>query len=146
MKASTKGQAYELPGMSEENAMINMLSTIIFTVTAYHELVGHVVDYSVLPSRAGFRLNRKNPVLIDLQSFLYFEAITASTSRRMPELIGNFDNYFSAGGAPGWERDVWTAFQENLRAQSVKVQEADASRDVEFKYLDPARFECSVSL
>ncbi|KAL3931647.1 MAG: hypothetical protein SGBAC_011210 [Bacillariaceae sp.] len=146
MKESTKGQAYEIPEMSEPNAMVNLLSSIIFTVTAYHELVGHVVDYTILPSKAGFRLNKKDPLHIDLQSFLYTEAVAASTSTRMPQLMSSFPNYFSAGGAPSWERDVWNTFQADLQSQSTKVQRDDAEREVEFKYFDPAHFECSVSV
>eukprot|EP00526_Cylindrotheca_closterium_P005634 CAMPEP_0113640780 /NCGR_PEP_ID=MMETSP0017_2-20120614/21405_1 /TAXON_ID=2856 /ORGANISM="Cylindrotheca closterium" /LENGTH=574 /DNA_ID=CAMNT_0000552083 /DNA_START=19 /DNA_END=1746 /DNA_ORIENTATION=- /assembly_acc=CAM_ASM_000147 len=146
MKATTKGQAYELPKMSEENAMVNMLSSIIFTVTAYHEIIGHVVDYTILPSKAGFRLTKRDPLHIDLQAFLYTEAVSASTSTRMPQLMNSFPNFFSAAGAPSWERDVWNTFQADLKSQSNKVQEDDAARDVEFKYFDPARFECSVSV
>lgn len=146
MKESTKGQAYEMPEMSQPNAMVNMLSSIIFTVTAYHELIGHIVDYTILPSKAGFRLNKKDPLHIDLQSFLYTEAITASTSTRMPQLMSSFPNFFSVGGAPVWERDVWNTFQADLQSQSTKVQEDDAAREVEFKYFDPAHFECSVSV
>ncbi|CAJ1955964.1 unnamed protein product [Cylindrotheca closterium] len=146
VKASTKGQAYELPEMSQENAMVNLLSSIIFTVTAYHEIIGHVVDYAILPSKAGFRLNKKDPLHIDLQSFLYTEIISASTSTKMPQLFGFFRNYFSSAGAPSWEREVWNSFQSDLRSQSTKVQEDDAAREVEFKYFDPANFECSVSV
>jgi len=146
VKASTKGQAYELPDMSKENAMVNMLSSIIWTVTGYHELIGHVVDYTMLPSRAGFRLSRKEPSRIDLQAYLYTQAISASTSTKMPQLMSAFANFFSAGGAPAWEQEVWNTFQSDLRSQSKKVQQDDAEREMEFKYFDPAHFECSVSV
>ena len=53
MKEASKGQAYTLPSMDEPDAMVNLLSTIIFTVTGYHEIIGHVVDYTILPTRAG---------------------------------------------------------------------------------------------
>jgi hypothetical protein len=53
VKESTQGQKYELPAFGEDDAMVNLLSQAIFTVTAYHELVGSVVDFTILPSRAG---------------------------------------------------------------------------------------------
>jgi hypothetical protein len=146
MQASTKGQSYELPDIDEDDAMVNLLSSIIFTVTAYHELIGNVVDYTVLPSRAGFRLTKKDPSKIDLQSFLYTAAITASTSKQMPRLMAPFENFFGAGGAPLWERDAWSSLQADLKSQSKKVRQDDKEREVEFKYFDPARFECSVSV
>jgi len=146
MKESTKGQKYELPELSSQDAMVNLLTSIIFTVTAYHEMVGHVIDYTELPTRAGFRLTKADPSSIDLQSFLGSAIITASTSTKMPQLMSAFSNFFGAGGAPEWEINVWSNFQDCLVEQSKKVQEGDAKREVEFKYFDPAHFECSVSL
>jgi len=146
VKDSSKGQKYELPEMDTEDAMVNLLSQIIFTVTAYHELVGHVIDYTILPSRAGFRLTKKNPSQIDLQSFLLANLITASASVAMPRLMHSFGNFIGVGGAPAWETTVWADFQSKLGVQSKKVKAADAKRVVEFKYFDPERFECSVSV
>jgi hypothetical protein len=146
-KVATKGQKYELPDMSHD-AMVNLLSSIIFAVTAYHELVGHVVDYTILPSRAGFRLCKEDPSEIDLQSLLLTAIIAANTSVPMPKLMSRFDNFFGSGGAPTWERNVWSSFLAKLARQSEKVQREDANRPngMEFKYFDPAQFECSVSV
>jgi len=150
MKEASKGQAYTLPSMDEPDAMVNLLSTIIFTVTGYHEIMGHVVDYTILPTRAGFRIGKKSvggiQTQIDLQSFLNATMISASTSKRMPKLIAEFPNYIGAGGAPEWEKDVWGTYQTALKRQSAKVQAADQKRSVEFKYFDPSRFECSISV
>lgn len=144
MKEKTKEHKYELPKFSVDN-LIDLCSSIIFTVTSYHELVGHVVDY-VIPERSGFRLSKKDPSVIDLQSFIYASLIGANTSVRMPDLMSEFPNFFGKGGAPSWERDVWDEFQQALTDQSEKVKKADAEREVEFKYFDPERFECSVSV
>ena len=146
VKDSSKDQKYVIPEMNTEDAMVNLLSQIIFTVTAYHELIGHVIDYTILPSRAGFRLTKDNPSQIDLQSYLLASIITASTSIKMPDLMKSFGNFFGVGGAPAWETTVWADFQSKLGAQSKKVKAADAKRVVEFKYFDPERFECSVSV
>lgn len=146
MKESSKGQAYVIPDYSPEN-MINLLTQCIFVVTAHHELVGNTVDYINLPSSAGFRLledHNKNEV--DVQSYILGCLIGASTAIRTPALMKPFDHFFGAGGAPEWERDVWNKFVKNMQAQSQKVQNEDKTRSVEFKYFDPARFECSVSV
>jgi len=148
MKKSSNGQKHTLPPLdSSPDAMTNLLSTIIFTVTAYHELIGHVIDYAILPSRAAFRLTKNgDPMQADIQAFLLTATIAASTSIKMPMLMKKFPNFFGAGDAPPWERDVWDSFIGNLQVQSDKVQELDEKRDVEFKYFDPSRFECSVSV
>jgi len=74
--------------------------------------------------------------------------ITASTSTPMSTLMSEFSNFFGAGGAPAWEKDVWASFRKELVVQSKKVQKDDAKRPagLEFKYFDPKRFECSVSV
>jgi len=145
VQKSSVGQKYEVPDHTDEN-MVNLIAQIIFTVTAYHELVGGVVDYvNVTPNRAGFRLCEEK-TSVDLQSFLIAAVIGASTSTTMPELMSEFKNFFGSGGAPFWERDLWENFLDKLRKQSDVVKSADAMRPVEFKYFDPARLECSVSV
>lgn len=146
MKESSEGQAYEIPDYSMEN-MINLLTQCIFVVTAHHELIGCVVDYINLPSKAGFRLIKDHPGNeIDVQSWLLACLIGASTAIRMPALMKPFNHFFGAGGAPEWERDVWNKFVAAMEVQSEKVVAEDEQRSVEFKYFDPARFECSVSV
>jgi len=145
VRKQSAGQAYELPEYKSKDDMINLITQTIFTVTAYHELVGGVVDYVKYPSRNGFRLI-EGETEIDTQSWLLTALIGASTAIRMPQLARPFDKFFGAGGAPAWERDVWDSFTSDLEGQSKKVQAADADRSVEFKYFDPARFECSVSV
>jgi hypothetical protein len=147
VQESTKGQAYELPDYTSTEDMIKLITQSIFTVTAHHELVGCVVDYIKQPDRAGFRILKKNNGTdTDTQSWLLASLIGAATSVRMPKLMKPFKKFFGAGDAPAWERDVWNSFIGNLGEQSTKVREADAKRDVEFKYFDPENFECSVSV
>lgn len=146
LKESSEGQAYEIPDYSAEN-MINLLTQCIFVVTAYHELVGNVVDYVKIPSRTGFRLVEDHVGNeVDVQSWLLGALIGASTSIRMPALMRPFQHFFGAGGAPEWERSVWNKFVAAMEKQSEKCRHEDENRNVEFKYFDPARFECSVSV
>lgn len=146
MRRSSFGQKYVIPVYNGIEDMVQLVSQIIFMVTAYHELVGNVVDYTSHVHRAGFRIANTDETTLDIQSLLMTAIIAASTSVRMPQLMADFPNFFSAGGAPSYEREVWNSFLDKLGQQSRKVQEADAKRAVEFKYFDPARFECSVSV
>ncbi len=145
VRDSSKGQKYEIPAHSHGN-MVNLCAQIIFTVTAFHELVGAVTDYvGVLADRAGFRMQEGKDE-IDVQSGIIAAVIGASTSVRMPDLMDKFENFFGVGGAPEWERELWEKFLGDLAKQSEAVKAADAKRGVEFKYFDPARFECSISV
>ncbi|KAL7564934.1 hypothetical protein ACA910_010332 [Epithemia clementina (nom. ined.)] len=151
IQKSTVGQAYALPDFAKMDDMVNLVTQIIFVVTWYHELVGNVVDYTSKPDRAGLRVvenngNETNQTVMDLQSFLLGAFISASTSLRMPSLMAPFPNYFGQGGAPLWERELWDGFNAKLRALSKIIKAVDAKRSVEYKYSDPARFECSVSV
>ncbi len=149
MKKASEGQAYELPSIESPDAMVNLLSVIIFTVTGFHEIIGHVVDYTDLPTKAGFRITKdmpKDKPQIDIQSFFLASIISSFTSVRMPKLMREFPNFFSAGGAPEWEAKVWKSFQAKMVVQSKIVQDRDAKRDFEFKYFDPSHFECSISV
>lgn len=146
MRRSSFGQKYVIPVYQGIDDMVQLVSQIIFMVTAYHELVGNVVDYTSQINRAGFRIANNDEMTLDIQSLLLTAIIAASTSIRMPQLMADFPNFFSAGGAPAYEREVWNSFLKKLETQSQKVQDADAERGVEFKYFDPARFECSVSV
>ena len=83
---------------------------MIFCVTAYHELVGGVLStLPRLPSRGSFRCT-ENGTQVDAQSFLMSIVIAGIASIRNPPLMREFENFFGAGGAPLWERDVWTNF------------------------------------
>jgi len=147
MREVSLGQKYEIPVFRGVDDMVKLVTQIIFTVTAYHELVGNVGDYTIRPDRSGFRIARgAEETSVDVQSLLLTALIAASTSIRMPQLMAPYNNFFGAGGAPEWERTAWNSFVVNLQAQSTAVQAADSTRDVEFKYFDPARFECSVSV
>ena len=147
MQEDTKGQSYELPDFESEDSMVNLISQIIFVVTAWHELVGGVVDYVSLPSQCGFRIAEdESHIDVDLQSYFLMGLVGASTSIRMPFLMRSFKNFFGKGVGQEWEVTVWGDFLAALVKQSVAVKVADAKRSVEFKTFDPENFECSVSV
>lgn len=146
MRESTVGQEYELPEYSHDN-MVDLVSSVIFGVTAYHELIGHVPDYTDSPFKAGFRVPRTSPLQVDFQSFLLTAVISAATSVPAPQLLAEFPHYIAKGGAPEWERDVWDGYVKAMGLQSKKVHnDVWRNKDFEFKYFDPSLFECSVSV
>lgn len=147
VKEDSKGQMYVLPEFKEgDDMLINLLSQMIFVVTAYHEVTGGgVTDYFRLPTRFGFRCT-KNATQMDAQSFLTATMIAGSTSVTMPFLMCDFKNFFGAGGAPGWERDVWNKFLGKLEILSKAVKTADANREIEYKAFDPEILKCSISM
>jgi hypothetical protein len=145
MRKCSIGQKYELPEYSVDN-MVDLVTTIIWTVTGYHELIGHIPDYFNLPNHSGFRLTKAVPTMVDVQSSILGAVIGGSTALPAPQLMDEFPNYIAAGGAPAWERGVWTKFIAKMGLQSKKVQDRDRKRDFEFKYYDPSLFECSVSV
>ena len=146
MKKTSEGQEYEFPEYSANN-MVDMLATIVFAVTGYHELVGHVPDYTDYPNKAGFRISKSDPLQVDAQSFLLASVIAASTSLPAPELMKDFPNFIGVGAnTDTWESDVWKTFQDHLKIQHEKVQSRHKKRDFEFIYFDPENFECSVSV
>ena len=149
MKQETRDQEYVLPPFESDNSMVNLISQIIFTVTAWHELVGgQVVDYISLPSQCGFRIvEDESKIDVDLQSYLIIGMVGASTSVRMPFLMKKFKNFFGQGDdGQEWEISVWGNFLADLEKQSQRVQDANSKRSVEFTFFDPANLECSVSV
>jgi hypothetical protein len=155
VQKATEPFEYKLPKFDEdEDAMLNMISQMIFVVTAYHELVGTVGDYTQTPSFVGLRAadvseqNKNGKWTTDLQSFVISACITALTAIVTPQLMDpfQFGNYFSQGGAPDWEKDLWKDFQFRLQEQRDKVQKANQSRQYPFRFFDPQNFECSISV
>ena len=146
MRETTITQEYTLPEYSPEN-MVDLVTTIVWTVTGYHEIVGHVADYFDRPDKSGYRLTKKNPTTIDIQSSIFGAIIAASTALPAPQLLAEYPNYIGVGdNVPAWEKDVWFNFVYKMGLQAKEVQENDRKRDFEFKYYDPSLFECSVSV
>jgi len=151
MRATTIGQAYEIPEYSGEQDMIDLLTQAIWTVTAWHELVGYAADLNHPKVGGTCRITKEcDPTQVDADSFILMEIVVAVTSIRMPWLMREFPNYFGSGGAPAWERTVWDNFVNKMGELSTVVQNQDEERisagHPEFKHMDPARFECAVSV
>ncbi len=99
------------------------ISSVIFGVTAYHELIGHVPDYTDSPFKAGFHVPRTSPLQVDFQSFLLMAVISAATSVPDPQLLADFPNYIGEGDGPEWERGVWNTYVREMGLQSKEGAE-----------------------
>jgi len=91
--------------------MDDRITTIVWTVKGYHELLGHIADHCLfdIPNRAGFRLTSKqaSPTIIDVQSSspLNGAIIGGSIALPTPQLLMAQSSNFTiaAGGAPAWD-------------------------------------------
>lgn len=107
VRQATVGMAYELPPFSRQN-LRDLLAQFIWCVTAYHEQVGTVVDYTRSPRFMGLSAVEGDDVtLVDINSYLVTAIATALTGLKVPKLMSKFENYFGVGGAPQWEREHW---------------------------------------
>ena len=148
IQKTTVGQKYTLPEFSEE-ALVDLLTQSFFRVTAYHEIIGTIIDYTEDPYSMSIRVPKEQKAGVksaDVQSFLILLVMTASTALKVPKLMKPFANYFSMDGAPSWERTQWDDFVAKLQAQSDVVVKREEERDFEFKFFDPQNFETSISV
>lgn len=151
IRKSTDQQQYKIPEYNGIDSMVNLLAQGIFTVTAYHEIIGTVIDYTNDPAFVSFRVREddENEVAAtegDVQEFITKLQVTAGTGLKVPMLMKPFKGYFGRRGAPRWERKRWADFQKDLRKLSKKIQKSDRKKDVQFLFFDPKRFESSVSV
>mmetsp|Transcript_37286 Transcript_37286/g.59895 ORF Transcript_37286/g.59895 Transcript_37286/m.59895 type:complete len:258 (+) Transcript_37286:1459-2232(+) len=161
VQESTKHQKYKLPPLANSDddskdggpkALVDLLAQFIFISTAYHELVGVVVDYVQKPSFVSLRIP-EGKCSSDLQSYLITCCIAAFTAIRTPALMNDFPHYFGASAAPPWEKEIWGGFQEKLKALDERLKAANkcqnngsGKRKYPFKSFEPSRLECSVSV
>lgn len=145
IQESSIGEKYELPKYSGEDDMVNVLTQCIFTVTCYHEIIGTIIDYTGDPYAMSTRVV-DGATQADVQAFMIFLLVTASTALKVPMLMAPYADYFGVDGAPKWEKREWREFQKKLEAQSKKVLKKQKERDFEFLFFDPARFESAISV
>lgn len=144
-------QQYKIPEFDGLESMVHLLTQGIFIVTAYHEIVGTVIDYTQDPKFVSFRVCEDDKdgnaaTECDVQEFITKLAITAGTGLKVPMLMKPYRGYFGRRGSPNWERKRWARFQRDLRKLSKKVRKSDKNKEVQFLFFDPKRFESSVSV
>ena len=146
IQKTTQDMRYTLPAEFSRDALASLCTQFIWTVTAYHQLVGVVNGYTQFASGLGLRVV-PGATQTDLECYVIGAVITALTGIWTPKLLCKFANYFGQGDSvPAWEVDVWKDFVQACEAQSQVVAAANQTRVFDFKAFDPAEMECAVSV
>jgi len=132
IKETTSGMAYKLGEFSKTN-LVKMLTQYMFVVTAFHELVGTVIDYVIEIDRVSFRAS-PDATTADLQSWLTGVLLGSTTYLKVPRLFHTFPNWFGQGGAPSWERTIWTDWQVKLATIHSEIETANNRRGAKYKF------------
>eukprot|EP00931_Biecheleriopsis_adriatica_P033221 TRINITY_DN19287_c0_g2_i1.p1 TRINITY_DN19287_c0_g2~~TRINITY_DN19287_c0_g2_i1.p1 ORF type:complete len:1157 (-),score=244.32 TRINITY_DN19287_c0_g2_i1:492-3911(-) len=152
--------AQGLPKLSRAS-LVDQLTRAMFDVTALHEFVGGVVEYTTDPAGAVMQV-RKGLDMSDLQQFVIINSLVASTGAPMPMLIASGEEGdeewlpqldLTAATAKGAEHfaavsRLQQCFIEELKTVSGNVQKRNmsGSREHPFRRMDPILFERSVSV
>lgn len=81
----------EKKDLSKDN-LVGLLTHFIFTVTAHHEFVGTVIEYTAIPSIQTFKLQAGSEIA-DPQTFLQTLAIVSLTGLKQPPLLHDTCKY-----------------------------------------------------
>jgi len=153
-----------LPELSK-SALKDQLAKGIFDVTAYHEFVGGVVEYTTDPAGAFFQV-RAGRNMADTQQLIMTNSLVSATGIPMPKFIatgvaGDVDwlNHLDLTGGsvrPGWDApekfQAITKMRENLInelktiSELIKGRNASGEREHPFGRFDPVLFDRSVSI
>jgi len=154
-----------LPALSKA-ALVDQMTHVLFNVTAYHKLVGGVVEYSTDPAGAVMQV-RPGLDMSDMEELVEVNSLVSGTGTPMPMLVpsgirGDADwlgHLDLRGAAAGGQRQhaeqayraveqLYRALMADLRAASAAVQRRNASgaREHAFSGFDPVKLERSVSL
>jgi len=132
-------------GLTAANLVFQLAQTA-FDVTAFHEFVGTVVDYSCDPAAISTRLHRRipNQTLADLQQFWQQTAVVALTGIRTPLLLDHLSDVVKHGDP---RTQQWAAHLEAVLEAAARAIEADNERrPVQFHQFNPWSFEVAVNI
>lgn len=153
-----------LPELSK-SALKDQLAKGIFDVTARHEFVGGVVEYTTDPAGAFFQVRHKRN-MADMQQLIMTNSLVSATGIPMPKLIASGDagdvdwlhHLDLTGGSvrPGWEAKEKFEAITKLRAklieelhtisELIKGRNASGEREHPFGRFDPLLFDRSLSI
>lgn len=131
-------------------ALAEQLTQAVFDVTAFHELVGHVVGL-VSDPRGCFMQMRPGANMADQQHLVQVLALAASTGSPMPRFLDDWSWLLDLGrNAPqnhfNEAKALWVKLRDRLLELSSEIQRRNAGRPQHFCQFDPQHFETSVSL
>jgi len=141
--------ARALPALSKD-ALVNQITQAVFDITAYHEFVGTMVDFTVDP-RAGAMQVRPGSTMADKQQLLQALSLTAATGSPMPRYVDDWSKILDLGPDAKVNRFpeakvLWTRLRDRLLELSAENKTRNEGRPQAWSHFDPEYLECSVSL
>lgn len=137
---------FGLPSLSKA-ALIDQLTHHAFSVTAWHELIGSLVQYSATPLGVPYKV-RPGREIMDVQTFVQGNLLIAMTGLRQPCILSAWDHLLPE--EPAEARRLQHRLVKELQCLSAEVDQRNSTapcqkrrRKVEF--FNPRHFECSVS-
>merc|ERR1711871_766740 len=155
----------QLPPLTK-GSLKSVLTYYMFTVTSMHELAGHVVEYTTVPSLFASKI-RPDVEIADPQAFFQLLSVTSLTGLRLPPLmqdarVYDWTHVFEPDGQKIYHKDkshrafeevhraraveVWHEFQDGLVAHAHAVDAKNDTRPQKFVKLHPAYLESSISV
>jgi len=131
---------YMLQELSKDS-LVDVCAQFAFSVSAYHEQVGSIVEYLRTPLHCGFRI-RPNALRVDAQSWIIAACLISMTSIQTPALLSDFPTFFKDGPV----KDAWIAMQAQLKALEASFDERDAGRPYSVPTCNPKILEVAVSV
>ena len=109
------------------DSLTTLVTELIWSVTAEHELVGSVVEYLTSPTGFPAKL-LEGKLESDVQSFAQGLVIIALTGLRMPPLMGDWDHVMKCGS---WTPEQQTSVLAALSAFQTRLAELGEMRSGE---------------
>ena len=129
-----------LPELGEES-LRDMLTQVVFTVSATHEHVGNVAQYIRNPTLAAGKL-WPGQTIADKQSSLHLCVVGAITGLEMPKLMEDFSHLMPDEHS----RQAVRTFQNNLEDWQVELDARNARRVQPFVSFSPRELSCSIAI
>uniref|UniRef100_A0A7S0KXD5 Lipoxygenase domain-containing protein n=2 Tax=Asterionellopsis glacialis TaxID=33640 RepID=A0A7S0KXD5_9STRA len=127
---------------------VDIFTNLFCSVTAMHEHVGQVSDYTSNPTMVGTTL-RSGKEMDSIQTSCLLSALVTSTGLRMPKLIGNWEHLLQRDIFACSTIPVMQKFQEELTQLSNEIDRDNSDsvrRRFKMQSFNPILLESSLSL
>jgi len=129
------------------NQAVDIFTHLFCTVTAMHEHVGQVSDYTANPLFVGATI-RPDLEIDSIQTNCLLNALVSSTGVRMPKLLNNWEHLLEADIFECHTVPIMRKFQEDLLKLSEEIDQDNKVREPEFQLqsFNPRILESSLSV
>jgi len=132
-----------------KSSFVHVLSGLIVSVTAYHELVGSVmdvvsqninwIDTKIYKNKFDKLQQSKNDVALT-------SIVVMLTGLRQPGLVNDFTHVLIKDDKLDKLKELFTNWQNKLLALILDIDERNKKRRIAFNACNPRNLECSVSI